>query len=311
MAKSYYKKIKGKNYDRNLIELADKSVSGKGDGRISINDAKKIFSSVRDSNSYTDIEKKTIRYIRDKYKFTKEADKWFRTQIRKWAASKKSTVKKTTKKKKKKFKKDQIYDGYKPMEKLIKPIPDSGDDSRKFINWKISTFFFSFIIIILVIIYFSHDDKASQSEMADNTEKESSLVQIDKDDSIKKDTEPPMEASVLDEDEISSLVIPFNRGGSNFSKYEKPYLDNIITFLKQNPDQKLRIIGHTCNIGDPKKNQILSEHRANSIKKYFILKGISGTRVESIGKGQEEPIVSNETEGGKVKNRRVQFEIFD
>ncbi len=92
---SYYKKIKGKNYDRALLDLADTSTRGKGDGRISINDAKKLFKKIKDSDTYTDIEKKTVQFIRDNYKFTKEADSFFRAEVRKWASGKKESGKKT------------------------------------------------------------------------------------------------------------------------------------------------------------------------------------------------------------------------
>ncbi len=43
---------------------------------------------VKDGNDYTDVEKDTVEYIRDNFKWTEEADAWFRTEIRKWAASK-------------------------------------------------------------------------------------------------------------------------------------------------------------------------------------------------------------------------------
>jgi nucleoid-associated protein YgaU len=85
---TYYKKIKGKNYDGKLINKAERSVKGRGDGRISLSDAKALLKTVRDSSNYTDIEKATMRHIRDNFDFTPEADRWFRTQIRKWAATK-------------------------------------------------------------------------------------------------------------------------------------------------------------------------------------------------------------------------------
>lgn len=85
---SYYKTIDGKKYDAELLELADKLTSGGGDGRISMADAEKIYEAVRDGNSYTDIEKDTVAYIRDNYKWTDAADDWFRTEVRKWAATK-------------------------------------------------------------------------------------------------------------------------------------------------------------------------------------------------------------------------------
>lgn len=91
---TYYKKIKGKNYDKKLIDAADSSVKGKGDGRISLNDAKKILRLVKDSSDYTDLEKNTMKYIRDHYDFTPEADQWFRAEVRKWAASRGTADKK-------------------------------------------------------------------------------------------------------------------------------------------------------------------------------------------------------------------------
>lgn len=85
---SYYKTIEGKKYDGEVIDLAEKLTSGSGDGRISMEDAKQLFDAVADGDSYTDIEKDTMAYVRENYKWTDAADEWFRSEIRKWAASK-------------------------------------------------------------------------------------------------------------------------------------------------------------------------------------------------------------------------------
>lgn len=84
---AYYKTIDGKKYEGELLELAEKLTSGSGDGRISMADAEKIFEAVKDGKTYTDIEKSTMAYIRENYKWTDAADEWFRTEVRKWAAS--------------------------------------------------------------------------------------------------------------------------------------------------------------------------------------------------------------------------------
>ncbi len=81
---SYYKVIDGNNYDRELLELADTAVAGKGDGRISMADADKLFAAVKDGNAYTDVEKATMKYIRDNYKFTPEADAALRKKVNMW-----------------------------------------------------------------------------------------------------------------------------------------------------------------------------------------------------------------------------------
>jgi hypothetical protein len=84
---SYYKTIDGKKYDRELLELADQLTQGAGDGRLSKADAAKLLEAVKDGDSYTDIEKATVAYVREHYTWTDAADDWFRSEIRKWAAS--------------------------------------------------------------------------------------------------------------------------------------------------------------------------------------------------------------------------------
>ncbi len=88
MAESYYKTIDGVHYDREMLAIAEKATEGQGDGRISLDDARLLIAAVTDGGRYTDVEKATMAYIRDHYKFTAEADDWFREEIRRWAASK-------------------------------------------------------------------------------------------------------------------------------------------------------------------------------------------------------------------------------
>lgn len=88
MSENYYKVIDGTRYDRGMLEIADQTTSGQGDGRISLDDSKKLLAAVADGGRYTDTEKQTMEYIRENYRFTDEADAWFRTEIRKWAATK-------------------------------------------------------------------------------------------------------------------------------------------------------------------------------------------------------------------------------
>lgn len=84
----YYKEIDGKKYDRKLLELADEVTTGRGEYRISKDEAKQLFEAVADGDSYTDIEKDSVKYVRENYEWTDAADEWFRSEIRKWAASK-------------------------------------------------------------------------------------------------------------------------------------------------------------------------------------------------------------------------------
>ena len=80
----YYKTIDGVKMDKSLLDAADEAVAGAGDGRISLADAKNLLSEVKDGGDYTDVEKDTMKHIRDNYKWTDEADEWFRKEINKW-----------------------------------------------------------------------------------------------------------------------------------------------------------------------------------------------------------------------------------
>jgi len=86
MSETYYKVIDGKRYDKHMLEIAEATTAAKGDGRISLADAGKLIAAVTDGGKYTDTEKDTMEYIRANYKFTEEADVWFRGEIAKFAA---------------------------------------------------------------------------------------------------------------------------------------------------------------------------------------------------------------------------------
>ena len=75
--------IEGKKYDKELMNLVIEITKNKNE--INLKDSKKIFSKVSDYNEYTAVEKQTVAYIRKKYKFTTEANKWLRSEIRKEA----------------------------------------------------------------------------------------------------------------------------------------------------------------------------------------------------------------------------------
>ena len=77
--------IDGKKYDRELMNLVMDITKDKN--QINLKDTKKIFPKINDYNDYTRIEKQTVAYIRKKYKFTNEANKWLRTEIRREAST--------------------------------------------------------------------------------------------------------------------------------------------------------------------------------------------------------------------------------
>jgi type IX secretion system PorP/SprF family membrane protein len=88
------------------------------------------------------------------------------------------------------------------------------------------------------------------------------------------------------------------------------FLDNLSNTLKEDPNLRMKITGHTDNVGHEKFNQRLSVKRAQAIKDFLIKRKIDPLRVEVEGKGLTEPVESNETEAGRAKNRRVEISVF-
>ncbi len=86
-------------------------------------------------------------------------------------------------------------------------------------------------------------------------------------------------------------------------------LDRLVQILKDNPNIKIEISGHTDNVGNPKQNQKLSEDRVITIKNYLIAHGIAANRLTGKGYGSSRPIASNDKEETRRLNRRVEFKI--
>ncbi len=80
--------------------------------------------------------------------------------------------------------------------------------------------------------------------------------------------------------------------------------------LDKYPNTDLVIIGHTDQVGTIDYNQALSERRARSAAAYLVTQGVSGARIDARGLGETEPIATNDTEVGRMANRRVEVAIF-
>jgi outer membrane protein OmpA-like peptidoglycan-associated protein len=88
-------------------------------------------------------------------------------------------------------------------------------------------------------------------------------------------------------------------------------LNRVVQFLKDNPDIKIEISGHTDDVGKIASNMKLSEARAAAVASYIISKGIPKSNIVSKGYGSTKPVASNKTKAGKAQNRRVEFTILD
>jgi len=90
-----------------------------------------------------------------------------------------------------------------------------------------------------------------------------------------------------------------------------PVMDYIAQVMKENPDMRLKITGHTDNIGSDEYNMKLSEKRANAVLDEFVALGVDAERFDLDWKGEGEPIDTNDTEEGRQRNRRIEFTVLD
>jgi outer membrane protein OmpA-like peptidoglycan-associated protein len=77
--------------------------------------------------------------------------------------------------------------------------------------------------------------------------------------------------------------------------------------MKNNPDLKVEIDGHTDSTGTAAYNMMLSEKRAKAVKEFMVTRGIDPKRLTTKGFGITKPAASNDTKEGRAKNRRVEF----
>ncbi len=89
-----------------------------------------------------------------------------------------------------------------------------------------------------------------------------------------------------------------------------PSLEEMYQLLAANPKMRVRITGHTDNVGSDRYNKKLSEGRAKAVYDEMVKRGIDPSRMEWNGRGSKEPIESNKTPEGRAENRRVEFKIL-
>ncbi|MNU65165.1 Photosystem I chlorophyll a apoprotein A2 [compost metagenome] len=86
-------------------------------------------------------------------------------------------------------------------------------------------------------------------------------------------------------------------------------MERLVQLMKDVPNLKIEISGHTDNTGSASLNETLSQQRAEAVVSYLTQKGIAANRMTAKGYGSSKPIASNNSEDGKQQNRRTEFEI--
>lgn len=107
---------------------------------------------------------------------------------------------------------------------------------------------------------------------------------------------------------IALYGIYFDTNKSQVKPESKPTLEQIANLLKQMPQLKLGVVGHTDNVGDDASNLRLSQRRANAVVTALVEEyGIDEARLQASGEGENKPVAGNDSEAGRAKNRRVEL----
>jgi len=119
---------------------------------------------------------------------------------------------------------------------------------------------------------------------------------------------PDMRNKLITEGKLISYGIYFDVNSDKLKPESAPSIKEIATVIKDNPDIKVKIVGHTDSDGADDLNLDLSKRRAESVKKEMVTShGIDSGRLETEGKGESQPISTNDSGVNKAKNRRVEF----
>lgn len=309
----YYRTIKGKKYDRRLLELAEELTSGRGDGRISLEDARRMLARVRDADDYTDIEKLSIRYIRDHFKFTKSADTYFRKEIRRWAAKRGRKSSPTGKESGVRTKKTRALPAT-PVRKTESRTGRLEIDSKGFFSrlvrrrifWSIMLLIF-FLVLLLFFMRFCQPE-ADQSAAKDE-------VNQSRSNPGKQVTPMPALAmqQAIDKSnrELETLQFSFTKNSRSLTAPDlQKRLDRVARILISNPSYKLEVQGHSCSDGIDSVNRRISQERAEIVRNELLKRGIAAHRLLAQGYADSSPVVANNSEANKIRNRRVTFKIL-
>ena len=102
----------------------------------------------------------------------------------------------------------------------------------------------------------------------------------------------------------------FETGSAQLLSRSDTEINNLIALMSGNDDLRIKIIGHTDNVGRESYNKELSTNRAKAVYDRLVSAGVARPRLAFEGRGEQQPIADNETEDGRRKNRRTEFIVL-
>jgi outer membrane protein OmpA-like peptidoglycan-associated protein len=106
----------------------------------------------------------------------------------------------------------------------------------------------------------------------------------------------------------SGILFPFN--STEILPAGRDNLRQLASSLEQYPNSDILIVGHTDSVGTDAYNMDLSQRRALAASAYLQSLNVPASRLQTQGKGESEPISSNDTDDGRQRNRRVEVAIY-
>jgi outer membrane protein OmpA-like peptidoglycan-associated protein len=88
-----------------------------------------------------------------------------------------------------------------------------------------------------------------------------------------------------------------------------PVLLNVRDFLQANETIRMEIRGHTDNEGDERYNLELSQRRAERVRQFLVKNGVAESRLDVLGMGESVPLLPNDNEAARARNRRIEFVV--
>lgn len=111
-------------------------------------------------------------------------------------------------------------------------------------------------------------------------------------------------------DRWALLGVNFEFNKATLTSESYPILYNAAEVLLTHPSVKVEIQGYTDNVGGEAYNKKLSEKRAETVKNFLVAKGVAASRLTTVGFGEADPIVDNNTPSNRALNRRIEFKII-
>lgn len=106
---------------------------------------------------------------------------------------------------------------------------------------------------------------------------------------------------------VAVYGINFDTGKAALRPDSEGVLSEILKLVKANPVWKMRVEGHTDNVGRGAANQALSQQRAEAVVAWLVARGVDAARLSAVGLGDGKPLADNASEEGRAKNRRVEL----